>query len=90
MSDISIIDADGHIREDVNGSLPWVAQFLGADHIVFPTDFPHSFTFECLVEEVKGFVNRKDLPAELSRKILWDNPKNFIESKRLRNNKVYK
>ena len=55
-------------------SLP-VAQFLGADHIVFPTDFPHGFTFERFVEEVKGFVERKDLPAELSRKILWDNPK---------------
>ena len=56
-------------------SIPWVAQFLGADHIVLPTDFPHSFTFERFVEEVKGFVNSKDLPAELSRKILLDNPK---------------
>ncbi len=61
--------------EAAEKSLPWVAQFLGADHIVFPTDFPHSFTFERFVEEVKGFVARKDLPAELSRKILWHNPK---------------
>jgi predicted TIM-barrel fold metal-dependent hydrolase len=61
--------------EAAEKSLPWVAQFLGADHIVFPTDFPHSFTFERFVEEVKGFAERKDLPADLSRKILWDNPK---------------
>jgi hypothetical protein len=37
--------------------------------------FPHSFTFERFVEEVRGFVERKDLPPDLSRKILWDNPK---------------
>jgi predicted TIM-barrel fold metal-dependent hydrolase len=52
-----------------------VAQFLGADHIVFPTDFPHSFAFERFVEEVRGFVHRRDLPPDLSQKILWDNPK---------------
>ncbi len=43
--------------------------------IVFPTDFSNSFTFERFVEEVKGFAERKNLPAKLSRKILWDNPK---------------
>jgi hypothetical protein len=56
-------------------TLPWVAQWLGADHIVFPTDFPHSLTFEQFVEEVRGFAERKDLPEDLTRKILWDNPK---------------
>lgn len=56
-------------------TLPFVAEWLGADHLVFPTDFPHSFTFERFVEEVRGFVERKDLPAELTRKILRDNPK---------------
>src|ERR1043166_5774488 len=61
--------------EAAEKTLPWSAQWLGADHIVFPTDFPHSFTFERFVEEVKGFAERKDLPADLSRKILWDNPK---------------
>ncbi len=40
-----------------------------------PTDFLYSFTFERFVEEVRGFVERKDLPPDLSRKILWDNPK---------------
>jgi predicted TIM-barrel fold metal-dependent hydrolase len=61
--------------EAAEKSLPWVAQFLGADHIVFPTDFPHSFAFERFVEEVRGFVDRRDLPPDLSQKILWDNPK---------------
>jgi predicted TIM-barrel fold metal-dependent hydrolase len=61
--------------EAAEKTLPFVAQWLGDDHIVFPTDFPHSFTFERFVEEVKGFAERKDLSAELSRKILWDNPK---------------
>jgi predicted TIM-barrel fold metal-dependent hydrolase len=56
-------------------TLPWVAQWLGADHIVFPTDFPHSLTFEQFVEEVREFAERKDLPEDLTRKILWDNPK---------------
>ena len=61
--------------EAAEKTLPFVAQWLGDEHIVFPTDFPHSFTFERFVEEVKGFAEREDLPAELSRKILWDNPK---------------
>lgn len=26
-------------------------------------------------EEVRGFVERNDLPPDLSKKILWDNPK---------------
>jgi hypothetical protein len=45
------------------------------DVIVFPTDFPRSFTFERFVEAVKGFLEREELPADLSPKILWDNPK---------------
>jgi predicted TIM-barrel fold metal-dependent hydrolase len=65
--------------EAAEKSLPWVAQFLGADHIVFPTDFPHTFTFERFVEEVRGFVERKDLPPDLSRKILWDNPRRLYK-----------
>jgi predicted TIM-barrel fold metal-dependent hydrolase len=56
-------------------TLPFVAQWIGADHLVFPTDFPHSFTFERFIEEVRGFAARRDLPADLTRKILWDNPK---------------
>jgi predicted TIM-barrel fold metal-dependent hydrolase len=56
-------------------SLPWVAEFFGGDYIIYPTDFPHSLTFDLFVEEVQEFVNRKDLPPELSRKVLWDNPR---------------
>jgi hypothetical protein len=53
---------------------PW----LGAQRIDerrlyrLSTDFPHTFTFERFVEEVRGFVERNDLPPDLSRKILWD------------------
>ncbi|HTN70141.1 MAG TPA: amidohydrolase family protein, partial [Methylomirabilota bacterium] len=61
--------------EAAEKSLPWVAQVLGAEQIVFPTDFPHTFTFDRFVEEVRGFAERKDLPPDLSGKILWDNPK---------------
>jgi predicted TIM-barrel fold metal-dependent hydrolase len=60
--------------EAAEKSLPFVAQWLDSDHIVFTTDFPHSFTLERVIEEVKGFFGG-NLPAELSRKILWDNPK---------------
>jgi len=56
-------------------SIPWVAEFLGGDYIIYPTDFPHSLTFDLFVNEVREFLNRKDLPPELSRKILWDNPR---------------
>ena len=56
-------------------SLPWVAEFFGGDYIIYPTDFPHSLTFDLFVEEVREFVNRKDFPPELSRKVLWDNPR---------------
>ncbi|MGH7771871.1 MAG: amidohydrolase family protein [Candidatus Binatia bacterium] len=56
-------------------SLPWVADFFGGDYIIYPTDFPHSLTFEHFVEEVKESLNRKDLPEDLIRKILWNNPK---------------
>jgi predicted TIM-barrel fold metal-dependent hydrolase len=79
MSELRIIDADGHVREAVSASAEYLEPpfgkrkfffplWPGDDHIVFPTDFPHSFTFERLVD-------LKDLPGELSRKILWDNPK---------------
>jgi predicted TIM-barrel fold metal-dependent hydrolase len=54
-------------------SLPWVAEFFGGDYLIYPTDFPHSLTFDLFVEEVRAFVNRKDLPPELSRKVLRDN-----------------
>jgi predicted TIM-barrel fold metal-dependent hydrolase len=54
-------------------SLPWVAEFFGGDSIIYPTDFPHSSTFDVFVEEIREFVNRKDLPPELSRKVLRDN-----------------
>jgi predicted TIM-barrel fold metal-dependent hydrolase len=56
-----------------------LTHFLGADHIVFPTDFPHTFTFERFVEEARGFVERRDLPPDLSRKILWDNPRRLYK-----------
>lgn len=83
MSELRIIDADGedvsaiaeHLEPPFGKCKFFFPLWLGDDHIVFPTDFPHSFTFERFVEEVKGFVERKDLPGELSRKILWDNPK---------------
>ncbi|HLN82818.1 MAG TPA: hypothetical protein VK355_04320 [Candidatus Binatia bacterium] len=48
--------------------LPFVAQWLDSDHIVFPTDFPHSFTFEPVIEEVKGFVGGKIYPRSSAGK----------------------
>jgi hypothetical protein len=46
-----------------------------ADSEVADSDFPHTVTFECFVREVRGFIERKDLPPGLSRRTLWDNPK---------------
>ncbi len=42
-------------------SLPWVAEFFGGDYIIYPTDFPHSLTFDLFVEEVREFLGQQGL-----------------------------
>jgi hypothetical protein len=54
--------------EAAGKTLPFVAQWLDSDHIVFPTDLPHSFTFEPVIEEVQGFVGGKIYPRSSAGK----------------------
>lgn len=51
--------------------LPAVLDYLGDDHIVFSTDYPHpDAAFPHAVDE---FVAREDVPPTSKQKILWDN-----------------
>jgi uncharacterized protein len=44
---------------------------LGADQILFSSDFPHG---EGRENAARGILDRTDLTAEQKRKILYDNP----------------
>jgi uncharacterized protein len=51
--------------------LPYVAEFVGAERLIFATDYNHSDSkFPHTVEEVMG---RKDLSDELKKKIMGEN-----------------
>ncbi|WP_437953704.1 amidohydrolase family protein [Sorangium sp. So ce296] len=55
--------------------LPAVVAHLGAENLLFGTDFPHGDHSDDIVEEALGLV--KVLPEAVVRKILWDNPARF-------------
>jgi len=53
--------------------LPFVAEFIGADHILYASDYPHfdgRFPYS-----VSLTAERPEFNAETQRKILWDNPR---------------
>jgi predicted TIM-barrel fold metal-dependent hydrolase len=53
--------------------LPVVADYLGADHMIFATDFPHELAYEGYIKEAAEFAERSDLADSLKKKILADN-----------------
>ena len=56
-------------------TLPYVAQWLGEDQILFPSDYPH---WDCgFPESVAELADREDVTDSLKRKIFFDNPKRF-------------
>jgi hypothetical protein len=61
--------------EAAEKTLRFVAQRLGDDHHRFSDRFPQQFYLREVCRGSERFAERKDLPAKLSRKILWDNPK---------------
>src|SRR6266849_4754509 len=53
-------------------TLPYVAEWLGADHILFPSDYPH--WDGAFPEAVNELMVREDVSDQLKRKIFCDNP----------------
>jgi hypothetical protein len=72
MSALYIVDADGHIRNDVSEIQEYLDPPFAGRKIFFPLwpgdgrfrgarirTSPHTVTFERFVEEVRGFIERK-------------------------------
>ncbi|MFN0070821.1 MAG: amidohydrolase family protein [Chloroflexota bacterium] len=58
-------------------TLSYVAEWIGADQLLFPSDYPHwDGAFPNSVEELS---ERDDVSEELKRKIFFDNPQRLYE-----------
>jgi predicted TIM-barrel fold metal-dependent hydrolase len=55
--------------------LPALVEHIGADNLLFGTDFPHGDHGDDMVDQAVGLA--KKLPEEVVRKILCDNPSRF-------------
>ncbi|WP_437678787.1 amidohydrolase family protein [Sorangium sp. So ce131] len=55
--------------------LPALIEHIGADNLLFGTDFPHLDHDNDIVDKALGLL--KVLPEAVVRKILWDNPARF-------------
>jgi hypothetical protein len=56
-------------------TLPYVAQWLGEEQLLFPSDYPH---WDCgYPESVDELMERDDLSDQLKRRIMLDNPQRF-------------
>jgi predicted TIM-barrel fold metal-dependent hydrolase len=56
-------------------TLPYVAEWIGAEHLLFPSDYPHwDGAFPNSVEELS---ERDDVARELKHKIFFENPQRF-------------
>ena len=53
--------------------MPVVADYLGADQIIFATDFPHELAYDGYLQEAHEFTRRADLGDALKRKIMAEN-----------------
>jgi len=53
-------------------TLPYVAEWLGEDNILFPSDYPH--WDGAFPEAVNELIERQDVSDRLKRKIFCDNP----------------
>jgi predicted TIM-barrel fold metal-dependent hydrolase len=53
-------------------TLPYVAEWLGEDQLLFPSDYPH---WDCgFPDSVDELAEREDVSEQLKRKIFCDNP----------------
>jgi predicted TIM-barrel fold metal-dependent hydrolase len=60
-------------------TLPVVAQLIGADQLLWASDFPHERPWDEFADDIDTLLNREDLPKSLGRKILFDNPRRFYK-----------
>ncbi|MDE2970150.1 MAG: amidohydrolase family protein [Chloroflexota bacterium] len=59
------------VVEPEEGPIKFAIDFMGADRLLFSTDYPHS---DCIFPEaVNTFLAQEHIPDEAKRKILWDN-----------------
>ncbi|HLI27734.1 MAG TPA: amidohydrolase family protein [Chloroflexota bacterium] len=58
-------------------SLPYVVERLGADYIMFPSDYPHERQREQFLGDIPEFVARTDLSDAVKEKILYHNARRF-------------
>ncbi|MEM8639707.1 MAG: amidohydrolase family protein [Cyanobacteria bacterium P01_G01_bin.54] len=52
--------------------LPWIVDYIGADSLIFGSDYPHGEFQPDVVEQL--IACQAQLPAGTIQKILWDNP----------------
>jgi len=60
-------------------TLPAVAELIGADQLLWASDFPHERPWDEFAGDIDTLLNRVDLPKPLGRKILSDNPRRFYK-----------
>lgn len=54
-----------------------VAALIGGGQLLWASDFPHERPWDEFSGDIDTLVNRQDLPPDLPRKILFENPRNF-------------
>jgi predicted TIM-barrel fold metal-dependent hydrolase len=59
-------------------SLPSFARHIGADNIMWASDYPHPDEVMKFPDTVVPMVREGGVPREMVRKILWDNPRAFF------------
>jgi uncharacterized protein len=60
-------------------TLPIVSELIGPDQLLWASDFPHERPWDEFAGDIDTLLNREDLPADLPRKILFDNPRRFYK-----------
>jgi uncharacterized protein len=58
-------------------TLPAVVDLLGADRLLWPSDFPHERRREDFYADLPDFFQREDLTAAVKQAILFENPARF-------------
>ena len=58
-------------------SLPYVAERMGADYLLFPSDYPHERQRAQFMSDIPEFVERTDLTDAVKERILYHNPRRF-------------
>ena len=58
-------------------SLAYVSQVIGADRIMFPSDYPHERVYGEFLKDIPELLKRPELSDDAKQKILYDNAKEF-------------